>query len=388
MDKITQMLRILTVIGARPQIIKSSAISREIRKSFSGKIEEILLHTGQHYDATMSEVFFKELGIPKPKYHLHVETGDAEEQISEMESGITEVLTEEHPDCVLLYGDTNSTMAGALAASKFNIPIVHIEAGLRSFNKSMPEEINRILCDHSSTLLFCPTLKGIENLINEGFALDNHPPYSADKPAVIHCGDIMYDNSLHFAQIADLRSEILSACDIATGNYYLATIHRNNNTDDIKRLNAIFSSIYKIAESDKKQFIIPLHPRTSKILKTNLSESLYNKINKSNFIKIIEPVSFLDMIVLEKNADLIFTDSGGVQKEAYFFKKNCVVFRPETEWVELVENGNAIIADANESKIIDAYKILSSRIVNSYPQFYGNGKSAELICKKILELIK
>jgi UDP-GlcNAc3NAcA epimerase len=381
------MMKVLTIIGARPQIIKASAISRAIRNSFSNKIEEIIVHTGQHYDENMSNVFFTEMQIPQPKYNLKIGSSSHGRQTGDMIKGIEEIIENEKPDAIVLFGDTNSTLSGAIAASKLHIPVIHIEAGLRSFNKSMPEEINRILCDHVSTLLFSPSQQGIINLKSEGFDIETIPPYSNDNPAVFHCGDIMYDNSLYFSELAEKNDNILSRNRLKAENYILTTIHRDNNTDDPKRLNSIFSAIHKISEDYKLDFILPLHPRTSKILKTTLSESLYKNIIESNFIKIIEPVGFLEMIVLEKNSKMVFTDSGGVQKESYFFKKNCVILRPETEWVELVENGNAIIADADESKIQEAYKILSNRKITSFPEFYGNGKAAEFICEKMLDLL-
>ena len=381
------MMKILTIIGARPQIIKASAISRAIIKSFNKEIEEVIVHTGQHYDDNMSDVFFKEMLIPKPKYNLKIGSSTHGRQTADMIKGIEEIIEIESPDAIILYGDTNSTLAGAIAASKLHIHVIHIEAGLRSFNKSMPEEINRILCDHISTLLFSPTKQGLINLQNEGFNINNKPPYTIDNQAIIHCGDIMYDNSLYFSKLTENKENILTRNDLQKNNYILTTVHRDNNTDDKTRLNAIFSAIHKIANIDKKQFIIPLHPRTSKILQANLSTEIYNRVSDCDLIKIIEPVGFLDMIALEKNAQLIFTDSGGVQKESYFFRKNCVILRPETEWVELVENGNAIIADADENKIIDSYKILLTRKTSSFPDFYGDGNAAEFICSKILELI-
>lgn len=381
------MKKLITIIGARPQIIKASAISRAIKDSFYNSIEEIIIHTGQHYDENMSEVFFTEMQIPQPKYNLRIGSSSHGRQTADMIKGIEEIIEKEKPNGLIVYGDTNSTLAGAVAASKLHIPVLHIEAGLRSFNKSMPEEINRVLCDHVSTLLFTPTKQGILNLSMEGFKTDSKSPYNIDNPAIYHCGDIMYDNSMYFSKIADKKSEIFNKYGLVPENYILTTIHRDNNTDDISRLNSIFSAIYNISEDQKQDFIIPLHPRTSKILKTNLSSVLYDKIINSPFIKIIEPVGFLEMIVLEKNAKMVFTDSGGVQKESYFFKKNCVILRPETEWVELVENGNAIIADADESKIIEAYKTLSDRKIKSYPEFYGNGQAAKFICEKILECI-
>jgi UDP-GlcNAc3NAcA epimerase len=380
------MIKILTIIGARPQIIKAAAVSRAIRSSFSDKIKEIIVHTGQHYDANMSEVFFDELNIPRPDYNLNVGSGNHGKQTALMIDGIEEILLSEKPHGIVLYGDTNSTLAGAIAASKIHVPVIHIEAGLRSFNKSMPEEINRIMCDHVSTLLFSPTNTGYKNLVKEGFKENNSPPYTADNPKIYHCGDVMYDNSLFFSEIAEKKTDILKVNELSTNNFILATIHRNSNTDEPQRLNALFSSIEKISRENKVRVILPLHPRTAKLLSQNLSFEIFERLTANNLIKIIPPVSFLEMIALEKNASLIMTDSGGVQKEAFFFKKPCIILRPETEWVELVECGSAIIADADEKKIIEAYEFYSNKNDFVFPSIFGDGKASEFICGEILKI--
>ena len=380
-------IKVLTIIGARPQIIKSAALSRAIRNKFSDKIKEIIVHTGQHYDDNMSDVFFNELEIPKPDYNLNVGSGSHGRQTALMIEGIEEILLKETPDCIILYGDTNSTLAGAVAASKMHIPVIHIEAGLRSFNKSMPEEINRIICDHVSTLLFSPTKAGFNNLIKEGFKENSEPPYSMDNPKIFYCGDIMFDNSLYFSSIAERTTSILSENNLEEDNYILTTIHRNNNTDDAVRLNSLFNAINKIAKANEIKFLIPLHPRTAKLLPKNLSSSLYTEIKTSKYIKMIDPVSFLEMITLEKNAQLIITDSGGVQKEAFFFKKPCIILRPETEWIELAECGSAIIADANEQYIIDAYNMFLHKKDLVFPNIFGDGKASEFICGEIINYI-
>jgi UDP-GlcNAc3NAcA epimerase len=267
------------------------------------------------------------------------------------------------------------------------IPVIHIEAGLRSFNKSMPEEINRIMCDHVSTLLFSPTKAGYDNLLKEGFQANNTSPYSIDNPKVFHCGDVMYDNSLYFSAIAEEKTSILKIHNLQKDKFILATIHRNNNTDEPIRLNALFNAINKIATENKINFVIPLHPRTAKLLLQNLSSELYTAIKTSKLIKIIEPVSFLEMIALEKNAKLIMTDSGGVQKEAFFFQKPCIILRSETEWIELVNCGSAKIVDADENKIIDAYKHFSKTENLQFPSLFGEGAASEFICEKILKYI-
>jgi UDP-GlcNAc3NAcA epimerase len=378
------VIKIVTIIGARPQIIKAAALSRAIKNNYAHQIQEIIIHTGQHYDTNMSAVFFDELGIPQPNYNLNVGSGAHGEQTAKMIIGIEEILIKEQPQAIVVYGDTNSTLAGAIAASKIHIPIVHIEAGLRSFNKKMPEEINRILCDHTSTLLFTPTKAGLENLINEGFSLQNKAPYTSDQQGIFHCGDIMYDNSLHFSNLSDQKSSVLNSNNLTAEKYILTTIHRNDNTDSTVHLSSIFESLLNIIKENGIDIILPLHPRTLKLIAKNLSTDLQVKIKSSQRLKIIEPVSFLDMIELEKNAFLIITDSGGVQKEAYFFKKPCIILRPETEWVELVECGAAIIVGSDSQKIDQAYTHFQSTTLQFQPIF-GDGKAAEFICDKMIE---
>lgn len=380
------MIKIVTIVGARPQIIKAAALSRAIKKSFRNEIQETIVHTGQHYDHNMSQVFFDELQIPAPDINLNIGSGRHGEQTAKMIQGIEKVLLEKKPHALVLYGDTNSTLAGAIAASKIHVPVIHIEAGLRSFNKSMPEEINRIMCDHASTLLFTPTITGFENLKKEGFNAQPGQPYTPDNPGVFHCGDIMYDNSIYFADVAQKKSDIMQKLNASSGKYILSTIHRDHNTDHPKRLNAIFNAIYTIASKENTPLIIPLHPRTKKILANVLTNDLYQNIKNSANINIIEPVSFLDMINLEKKAAMIMTDSGGVQKEAYFFQKPVIVLRPETEWVEIIEQGAGIISDANEQNIIEAFHFFKSTNAINYPPVFGDGKAAEFIAQKIINV--
>ena len=381
------MLKLLTIIGARPQIIKAAALSRAIKNNYSTKINEVIVHTGQHYDANMSQVFFNELNIPHPDYNLNTGSGTHGTQTAAMIVGIEEILLKEKPDCIVLYGDTNSTLAGAIASSKIQVPIIHIEAGLRSFNKTMPEEINRIMCDHVSTLLFSPTKTGYDNLLNEGFKENNEGPYTINNPKIFHCGDVMYDNSVYFSKIAEQKTNIIATNNLEGKPFVLATIHRNNNTDEPARLQALFSAIHKIAIQNKVQVVIPLHPRTAKLLSQNLSSELYASVQTCQFIKLLPPVSFLEMIALEKNASVVITDSGGVQKEAFFFKKPCIILRSETEWVELVDCGSAKIVDANETKIIEAYSEFSDSKTLEFSNLFGNGKAAEFICQSILKYI-
>lgn len=379
------MVKILTVIGARPQFIKAAALSRAIRNKFSDKIREVIVHTGQHYDDNMSRVFFEEMQIPHENYNLKVGSDSHGKQTATMIAGIEELLLKERPGCIVLYGDTNSTLAGAIAASKIHVPVVHIEAGLRSFNKSMPEEINRIVCDHCSTLLFSPTKKGYKNLLKEGFPEFNQRPYTADNPKIYHCGDIMYDNALYFSNLAEKKSDILNQYGLKTSEYILATIHRNNNTDDPGRFASIFLSLNKISLENKLKVVLPLHPRTSKALQSNLKPEVYEAIRSNANFVLMPPASFLEMIVLEKNCMLVCTDSGGVQKESFFFRKPCIILRPETEWVELVESGTAIITDVDEKKIQFAFTQFKNKKNLSFPPIFGDGHASEFICEEIVK---
>ena len=382
-------IKLLNIVGARPQIIKSSAISRAIRTGFSDRITEFTLHTGQHYDKEMSDVFFDELEIHKPDYNLGVGSARHGRQTAAMITGIEEVLLEEKPDGLLLYGDTNSTLAGAVAASKQHFPVIHIEAGLRSFTKTMPEELNRIISDHASTLLFAPTNAAFKNLIHEGFRPENSPPYTIDNPKIYLTGDIMYDNSLFFAELAERKKgELPESLEIERNKFVLATIHRDINTDDPKRLETILSTLKHLAEEYKIPFVMPFHPRTMNSLKSGLV-NLLEELRKSKYIRIIPPVSYLTMTFLEKNCFMIITDSGGVQKESHFFKKPCIVLRRETEWIELVANGTVMLADANPDLIRHAFEgYFQSGINLEYPGFYGDGKTSEFILREILLLLE
>ena len=374
------MITILTVIGARPQIIKAAALSRAIKNNFSDKITEKILHTGQHYDDNMSQVFFDELGVPKPDYNLRVGSGSHGEQTAKMIEGIEKVLINEHFDALAVFGDTNSTLAGAVAAAKLHVPVVHIEAGLRSFNMAMPEEQNRIVCDHLSSLLFAPSETGIENLRNEGFFASKAMFPNGKKREVYNSGDIMYDNSLYFARLAQEKTSVMEKYSLEKDGYALVTIHRDNNTDNPERLTSIFKAILQIAEAN--DVIMPLHPRTSKMLESNLEPSVYRRLMESK-VKIVSPVSFLEMTALEQNSRIVLTDSGGVQKEAYYFQKPCVILRPETEWVEIVEQGAGIVADASSNTIIEACnKLINKKI--EYAKIFGDGRSAEFILDKIV----
>lgn len=368
-------MHLLTVIGARPQIIKAAAVSRAIAGGYADQVTEHILHTGQHYDTNMSQVFFDELGIPQPEYNLGVGSGPHGQQTAKMIAGIEEVLTSRTFDGIILYGDTNSTLAGAVAASKLHVPIFHIEAGLRSYNRAMPEEINRIVTDQLSTLLFAPTQTAVDNLREEGFFAE-HPTLHR---CVINCGDVMYDNSLHFARVAAQRCDILQCLRLQPEGYILATIHRDNNTDNPQRLEQILRALVDIAQKDNIPVVLPLHPRT----RARLSSDQLATLNSKLILQ--EPFSFLEMTLMEQNARLVVTDSGGVQKEAFFFGRPCIILRPETEWVEIVQHHAGIIADADYGRIIDAYaqfSALDTRL--PFPPLFGDGHAAEKIIQNIL----
>jgi UDP-GlcNAc3NAcA epimerase len=373
-------MKIVTVIGARPQIIKAAALSRAVR-GYKHPVREIIVHTGQHYDANMSEVFINELGIPQPDYNLNVGSGSHGKQTAAIIIGLEEILEKEKPNWLVVYGDTNSTLAAAVAASKMEIPIAHIEAGLRSFNKSMPEEVNRILCDHVSTLLFSPTPTGFQNLLNEGFK-DNEGPFSADHPGIYQCGDLMYDNSLFFSEVALEKTTIFQRL-MLDQDFILVTIHRNANTDDANRLNNLFRTLTELSNESNIRMILPVHPRTRKMMETLLESSVREEMENSKLM-LIEPASFLEMIVLEQHAKMVITDSGGVQKEAYYFEKPCIILRPETEWIELVRNGCAKICDANPVLIKTAFRdFMNSAKDLKFPSEFGDGKAAEFIVDQL-----
>jgi UDP-GlcNAc3NAcA epimerase len=352
-------MKIITILGTRPQFIKAAALSRVLK--LSPGIEEILADTGQHYDDAMSQIFFRELEIPKPVYSLRIGSGTHGRQTGRMLAAVEDVLLREKPDWVMVYGDTNSTLAGALAASKLRIPLAHVEAGMRSFNRSMPEEVNRVVTDHISNLLFAPTRASTMNLLAEGI-----PP-----KMVRRVGDIMYEAALYYGQKAAAASRIMERLSLAPQKYILATIHRAENTDDLGRLKAIFDGLDRVGL--QMPVILPLHPRTKKLLRL-----LGRKATRSD-VRMIEPVGYLDMIMLEKNAGLIATDSGGIQKEAFFYRVPCVTLRDETEWTELVELG------WNQVVVPRSARIVSNAILTSlerkgrigYP--YGRGRTAEAI---------
>jgi len=324
-----------------------------------------------------------------PDHNLQVGSGRHGRQTGLILERIEDVLMNEKPDCVIVYGDTNSTLAAALAASKQHFPVVHIEAGMRSFNKLMPEELNRIMTDHASTLLFAPTNTAFKNLMTEGFHPENVAPYSINNPRIFLTGDIMYDNSLFYADLAERKKQdFLNKMGLEDDKFVLVTIHRDMNTDDPVRLTDIFSTLKDIAHSNQMTMVMPLHPRTMIALRNNTPD-LYTEITASEYIKVIRPVSFLEMTLLEKKAKMIVTDSGGVQKESHFFSKPCIVLRKETEWVELVKNGTVRLADADPKKIIESWNyFINNKESLQYPGFYGDGKAAEAILKEMLEIFR
>ena len=353
------MLKILTIVGARPQFIKAAAISHAIRDLYADRIEEHILHTGQHYDQAMSGNFFSELDIPAPHYNLGVGSGTHAEQTARMLVGIEQVLaSEEHYDGMIVYGDTNSTLAGALAAAKMQVPVYHIEAGLRSFNRSMPEEINRIATDHISTLLFAPTRTAENNLRKEGF----------DERQIHFSGDVMLDNVRHY----------LGAPTPPTGETILATVHRDFNTDHPNRLTSILSAINDISSQHHTRAILPCHPRTRKMLDTLGTVHAYPNI------ELVQPLSYLQTLEAIRQSHIVLTDSGGLQKEAYFCGRPCVILRPETEWTEIVASGSAITADADPARIAHATSQLWNHKV-SQPSEFGDGRAATHILDAILQ---
>ena len=382
------MHTILTVVGARPQFIKAAAISRAIAKHHPDLIREVIVHNGQHYDPDMSAVFFEQLGLPREHYNLQVGSGSHAQQTAAMLTGIEEVLLKERPALLLLYGDTNSTIAGALAASKLGIPIAHVEGGVRSRHKAYPEEVNRLLTDHLSTLIFCPTGDGMRHLAAEGLIANDRPPFTADRPGVFHCGDIMYDNSLFFAEQAARSSGILQHAGVAGRRFALATIHRPHNVDDPAVLAGLLTAFMDIAEAHGLHIVLPLHPRTKARIDQDLDAELLQRIADHPSLHILPPASFLDMIQLEREAALILTDSGGVQKEGYYFERPVVILLDRTPWVELLASGSAIETGADPERIKAAASTLLARTDLRYPPLFGDGHAAEFILDRIIALLE
>jgi len=357
---------IITIVGARPQFIKAAAVSRMIRSI--GQFEEKIVHTGQHFDTNMSDIFFSEMAIPKPHFQLAIHSLSHGAMTGRMLEQIESLLMTEKPNAVMVYGDTNSTLAGALAAAKLHIPLVHVEAGLRSFNMDMPEEINRIVTDRISNLLFCPTQTAVDNLMNEGF---NHLPCSIEL-----AGDVMQDAAVFYAKMANQKPSLPEALGLKDIPFILATFHRQENTDFPENLSAIVQALNHLTKEIK--VVAPLHPRTKKIMdERNL---------KADFI-VIDPVGYFEMIQLLENARLVLTDSGGLQKEAFFFNKFCVTLREQTEWVELVQGGYNQLTGANYNAILNAtLEALNKNFVKGH-QFYGGGEAASNITNSLNQFL-
>jgi UDP-GlcNAc3NAcA epimerase len=349
-------MKIISIVGARPQFVKLAALSKELRREH----QEIILHTGQHYDDELSQAFFSELSIPKPDYNLGIGSAEHGEQTGRMLAGIEEVLLFEKPDLVIVYGDTNSTLAGALAAAKQNVPVAHVEAGLRSFKRSMPEEINRVLTDHVSSLLFCPTPTSVKNLKREGITKGVHL-----------VGDVMYDSLVDHLKVAEKKSSVMKKLNLRNKEFYLVTVHRAENTD----LKENLEKIARILASLDRKVVFPIHPRTKKKLSQfNLLDRLLAKHN----LALIDPVSYLDMLVLTKNARYVLTDSGGVQKEAFFLGTPCLTLREETEWVETLENRSNQIVGLNVDEVLKRIKIEEARRVKKIIELIAGGANCRI----------
>jgi UDP-GlcNAc3NAcA epimerase len=350
-------MKILTVLGARPQFIKAGNVSREIAKY--PDIQEIIVHTGQHYDANMSDIFFDEMKIPKPTYHLGIGGESHGAMTGRMMEKLEEIAQREKPDWIVVYGDTNSTLAGAIVASKLQIKLAHVEAGLRSFNMTMPEEINRILTDRISNLLFCPTDTAIHNLQSEGF--------DSFGCSIVKNGDVMYDGALYYRQFAKKPNLKLD------NPFILCTVHRAENTDNIDRLKSIISALNTIAK--EKQILFPIHPRTKKVIEKN---------NISIDFTLIDPVGYLEMIWLIDHCSLVMTDSGGLQKEAFFFEKQCITLRDETEWVELVQGGFNILSGSESKNILHVYNQMKDKAADFSLNLYGDGTASQIVVESLL----
>lgn len=363
-------MKVVSIVGARPQFVKAAVVSRVLRNT-SG-VREVLVHTGQHYDDNMSAILFEELGLPDPEYHLGIGSGSHGAQTGRMLEAIEQVLVQENPNWALVYGDTNSTLAGVLAAVKLHIPVAHVEAGLRSYNRQMPEEINRVLADHASDLLFAPTEVAVANLRQEGFPEGR-----------IHLvGDVMYDAALYYGKKAEADSRILESLGVRPKGYILATIHRAENTDESSRLRAIFEGLVQVSED--WPVLLPLHPRTRKALER---EGMLAGVERA--LCITPPVGYLDMVLLEKNAQLVATDSGGVPKEAYFYGVPSVILRKETEWVELVDMGWAMVVEPlGVADVTAALRGHARTRGSTHYHPYGNGRAAEKIASLMISAVK
>lgn len=359
------MIKALSILGARPQFIKAAVVSRNISE-YSG-ITEKIIHTGQHFDTNMSDIFFEQMEIPKPDYNLNINSLSHGEMTGQMISKLEPILISENPDIVIVYGDTNTTLAGAVTAKKLNLKLAHIEAGLRSFNMNMPEEVNRIIADRISDKLYCPTQTAVNNLIKEGFENLNC--------SFINSGDVMYDAVLHYSKKAGEYSNIINDLKLNKDEYILLTLHRQENTDDLYRFKLIATAINELSE--KIKIVFPIHPRTKKLI----SEF---EIKLSPNLILTEPVGYFEMLQLISNSRLVMTDSGGLQKEAFFLRKFCITLRDETEWTELIDAGVNKLCGASKEKIIEAYSGFADRKFECHEKFYGNGNSGKIIVEDLI----
>jgi UDP-GlcNAc3NAcA epimerase len=360
---VSKKIKILSIIGARPQFVKAAALTREFSKH--NRIQEVTIHTGQHFDKNMSEIFFDEMGIPEPKYNLGINSVSHGQMTGRMLESIEGIMLKEKPQLTLVYGDTNSTLAGALAAKKLHIKLAHVEAGLRSFNMNMPEEINRILTDRISDYLFCPTSSSVENLKNEGF--------ESFESEVFQVGDVMLDCANYYSSFSHERSTLPAS--LTKEKFILCTVHREESTNNPEKLREIINALNEINKSIS--VIVPLHPRTKKIL---------HNLNIIPQFTCIEPIGYFNMIRLIEKCELVITDSGGLQKEAYFFRKNCVTLRDETEWTELVDNGTNSLVGCNQQLIIKTTERMLKQSSNFDSNLYGKGKASQDICNHILRI--
>lgn len=372
--KINSKMKIATIVGARPQFIKAAVVSKEIKKHTN--IEEIIIHTGQHFDENMSDIFFREMQIPLPNYNLEIHSLGHGAMTGQMLEKLEQVIQKENPDLVLIYGDTNSTLAGALAASKLHYKVAHIEAGLRSFNMWMPEEINRIIADRLSNLLFCPTSNAIKNLEKEGFR-------EFPNIKIVNSGDVMYDAALFYSQLSSKKSNIIENLksnypDFDQNNFILATVHRVENTDDNSRLSSILEAFTEVG--NQTSVVFPVHPRTRKKIEyVNIGPN-----NKKNNIIYLKPIGYFDMIELLKQCKLVMTDSGGLQKEAYFFNRFCITLRDETEWIELFNAGVNVLVGAEKEKIIEHCLMMKEKTIQCSDNLFGDGKAGSIIVNNII----
>ncbi|MDT8308808.1 MAG: UDP-N-acetylglucosamine 2-epimerase (non-hydrolyzing) [Bacteroidales bacterium] len=383
------MIQLTTIVGTRPQVIKASALHRQIKEKYSNTIHENIVHTGQHYDDRMSDIFFRELEFPVMDINLNTGSDTHPRQISFMMEGVERVLNSLMPDMVLVYGDTNSTFAAAVAANKMNFPVMHVEAGVRSSNKTTPEEINRILTDHVSSVLAAPTVNGFNNLVKEGFNAYAEPPFSINNPILANTGDVMLDNLNYYFELAMEKSAEMGRYNVSPDNYAFMTLHRDFNTDSAERLNSIIGSMVALSASFAMPVIFSVHPRTAKAMREKLDKKLQDILKSGDHIITIPPATYLEAIMFMNHASVICTDSGGIQKEAFFLKKPVVLFREKTEWDELVRAGNTILAGAGEETLLEAAEVfLHKKPKIVYPALFGQGNAAELICQEILRFFE